>query len=101
MSYACSGANRVAWFSNPNAYYNGYRPASPTRLTRRTRRQCPLDEQHRGYRCGIPRRRKHGARGSGRPDGTDIPSSLAASANAYNSVTVSGPTTRVTKSDLS
>jgi hypothetical protein len=24
MSYSCSGANRVAWFSNPNAYYNGF-----------------------------------------------------------------------------
>lgn len=24
MSYSCSGAARVAWFSNPNAYYNGY-----------------------------------------------------------------------------
>lgn len=24
MSYSCSGASRVAWFSNPNAYYNGY-----------------------------------------------------------------------------
>jgi hypothetical protein len=24
MSYACSGANRVAWFSSPNAFYNGY-----------------------------------------------------------------------------
>jgi len=24
MSYSCSGANRVAWFSNPSANYNGY-----------------------------------------------------------------------------
>jgi peptidyl-Asp metalloendopeptidase len=24
MSYSCTGAKRVAWFSNPNAYYNGY-----------------------------------------------------------------------------
>ena len=24
MAYSCTGANRVAWFSNPNAYYNGY-----------------------------------------------------------------------------
>ncbi|MCM2310563.1 MAG: M12 family metallo-peptidase [Steroidobacteraceae bacterium] len=24
MSYSCSGASRVAWFSNPDAYYNGY-----------------------------------------------------------------------------
>jgi peptidyl-Asp metalloendopeptidase len=24
MAYSCSGASRVAWFSNPNADYNGY-----------------------------------------------------------------------------
>lgn len=24
MSYSCTGAARVAWFSNPDAYYNGY-----------------------------------------------------------------------------
>jgi len=24
MAYSCSGAPRVAWFSNPNVYYNGY-----------------------------------------------------------------------------
>lgn len=24
MSYACSGANRVAWFSSPRAYFNGF-----------------------------------------------------------------------------
>lgn len=24
MAYTCSGASRVAWFSNPNVYYNGY-----------------------------------------------------------------------------
>jgi len=24
MSYSCTGASRVAWFSSPNAYYNGY-----------------------------------------------------------------------------
>ena len=24
MGYTCSGAKRVAWFSNPNVYYNGY-----------------------------------------------------------------------------
>ena len=24
MAYSCTGASRVAWFSNPNAYYNGY-----------------------------------------------------------------------------
>jgi len=24
MAYSCSGAKRVAWFSNPNVYYNGY-----------------------------------------------------------------------------
>ena len=24
MSYSCSGASRVAWFSNPNVAYNGY-----------------------------------------------------------------------------
>lgn len=24
MSYSCTGASRVAWFSNPNAYYNGF-----------------------------------------------------------------------------
>jgi hypothetical protein len=24
MAYSCTGAPRVAWFSNPNVYYNGY-----------------------------------------------------------------------------
>jgi hypothetical protein len=24
MGYSCTGAKRVAWFSNPNVYYNGY-----------------------------------------------------------------------------
>ena len=24
MAYSCTGAKRVAWFSNPNVYYNGY-----------------------------------------------------------------------------
>jgi hypothetical protein len=29
MSYSCTGAKRVAWFSNPNVYYNGYAMGIP------------------------------------------------------------------------
>jgi hypothetical protein len=86
MAYSCTGAKRVAWFSSPNAYYNGYATgidyaSDPTNAADNARSM-------NNTAATIAALRGSSSAGTETPTSPTAPSSLSASATAYNSVTV-------------
>jgi hypothetical protein len=90
MAYSCTGANRVAWFSNPSAYYNGYATgiayeSDPTNSADNARSMNNTASTVASFRTS-------GSSGASpaapSPTAPTDPSSATASATAYNSVTV-------------
>jgi peptidyl-Asp metalloendopeptidase len=86
MAYSCTGAKRVAWFSNPDVTYNGYatgidyamNPANSADNARSMNNTAAVVAAFRAGTSSTPVA----------PTVPTAPSSLAASATAYNSVTV-------------
>jgi uncharacterized protein YunC (DUF1805 family) len=86
MAYSCSGANRVAWFSNPNVDYNGYAtgiayetdPANSADNARSMNNTAATVAAFRTATASTPLA----------PVAPTAPSGLAVSAAAYNSVNV-------------
>jgi len=86
MAYSCSGANRVAWFSSPTAYYNGYATgiayeSDPTNSADNARSMMNTAGVVASFRSGA-------TSAPAAPTAPAAPSGAAASATAYNSVTV-------------
>jgi hypothetical protein len=88
MGYPCSGAARVAWFSNPDAYYNGF-------ATGIDHESDPANSADNARSMNNTAATIAALRGAGdnstatvAPTSPTAPSSLTASATAYNSVTV-------------
>ncbi|MCJ7591366.1 MAG: M12 family metallo-peptidase, partial [Woeseiaceae bacterium] len=87
MSYSCTGAGRVAWFSNPNAYYNGY-------STGIAYESDPNNSADNGRSMNNTASTVAAFRSSGSsttqpvaPTAPSAPSGASATATAYNSVT--------------
>ncbi len=86
MAYSCTGASRVAWFSNPNVDYSGYAtgiayetdPASSADNARSMNNTAATVAAFRSVTATTPLA----------PVSPTTPSGLAAVATAYNSVTV-------------
>jgi len=91
MAYSCTGANRVAWFSNPNAYYNGYAtgiayesdPANSADNARSMNNTASTVASFRTSSTSAPAP----APVAPSPTAPTAPSGATATATAYNSVT--------------
>jgi hypothetical protein len=88
MAYSCTGASRVAWFSNPNVNYNGYATgiayeSDPANSADNSRSMNNTAATVAAFRNGTTSSPTPMA-----PTAPTAPSGLAASATAYNSVTV-------------
>jgi peptidyl-Asp metalloendopeptidase len=86
MAYSCSGASRVAWFSNPNAYYNGYSTGiayetSPTTSADNARSMNNTASTVAAFRTSS-------STSPVEPTTPTAPSSLFASATSSSSVTI-------------
>ena len=85
MAYSCTGANRVAWFSNPNAYYNGY----ATGIAYETDPTTSADNARSMNNTASTVAAFRSAPGATlAPTVPTAPSSLAAASVAYNGVAV-------------
>ena len=85
MSYSCSGANRVTQFSNPNVNFNGYPTgvsyeSNPSGSAENVRSMNNTADTVTDFRAG--------SGGGGEPTVPNAPSSLSASADSLNRVTV-------------
>ena len=83
MSYSCSGADRVAWFSSPDAYYNGFATgiayeADPANAADNARSMNNTADTVAAFR----------AAGGGAATSPAAPSALSATATSSSSVTV-------------
>ncbi len=88
MAYSCTGASRVAWFSNPNVNYNGYATgiayeSDPANSADNSRSMNNTAATVAAFRNGTTATPTPVA-----PTAPTAPSGLGASATAYNSVTV-------------
>ena len=87
MAYACSGANRVAWFSSPIAFYNGY----PTGIAYESDAANSADNARSMNNTADTVAAFRGAGGGSTPiapTAPTAPTSLSASATSASSVTV-------------